>query len=63
MDFKIVQSHYLNNNSSEERAIKGELSFNIFTNKEKDKINFRLVLNKDNNQDQTENWEVTTRKK
>ncbi len=62
-DFKIVQSHYLNNNSSEERAIKGELSFNIFTNKEKDKINFRLVLNKDNNQNQTENWEVTTRKK
>lgn len=62
-DFKIVQSHYLNNNSSEERVIKGELSFNIFTNKEKDKINFRLVLNKDNNQNQTENWEVTTRKK
>lgn len=62
-DFKIVQNHYLNNNSSEERIIKGELSFNIFTNKEKDKINFRLVLNKDNNRNQTENWEVTTRKK
>ncbi|SUX46556.1 hypothetical protein [Chryseobacterium indoltheticum] len=62
-DFKIVQSHYLNNTVSEELITKGKLSFNIFTNKEKGKINFRLVLNKDNNQNQAENWEITTRKK
>jgi hypothetical protein len=62
-DFKIVQSHYLNNTSSKEYVIKELLSFNIFTNKEKDKINFRLALSKDENSNQTENWEITTRKK
>ena len=36
---------------------------NAFVLKEKGKINFRLVLNKDNNQNQAENWEITTRKK
>lgn len=62
-DFKMVQNHYLTDDLSEEYIKKGFLSFKLFTDKGKGKVHFRLVLDKNTNSNQTENWEITTRKK
>jgi len=62
-DFKMVQNHYLTDDLSEEYIKKGFLSFKLFTDKGKGKVYFRLVLDKNTNSNQTENWEITTRKK
>lgn len=62
-DFKMVQNHYLTDDLSEEYIKKGFLSFKIFTDKDKGKVHFRLVLDKNNNSNQTKNWDITTRKK
>jgi hypothetical protein len=53
---------YLKTHEPSEQAMELEgFSFNLFTNREKGKTVFRLVLDQNRNPDQTENWEITTR--
>ncbi|GEN78110.1 hypothetical protein CHA01nite_38500 [Chryseobacterium hagamense] len=58
-----IASYYRNNALSESYTTIGTLGFNLFTNKEKRKISFRLVVSKETNPNQTENWKITTRAK
>lgn len=62
-DITIVQKYYLTHQPSDSYTDIGNLSFNIFTNKKKGEINFRLVITKENNPNQNENWDIVTRKK
>lgn len=62
-DLSIIQNYYLAHKISEEEIQVGNLSFNIFSNKNKGELNFRLVITKESNPKQNENWEITTRAK
>lgn len=62
-DIAIVQKYYLTHQPSDSYTDIGNLSFNIFTNKKKGEINFRLVITKENNLNQNENWDIVTRRK
>lgn len=61
-ELSMIQTYYLTHQPSDDYAEIGNLSFRIFTEKKKNEINFRLVLTKENNPNQNENWEIVTRK-
>ncbi|RXM50020.1 hypothetical protein BOQ64_21135 [Chryseobacterium sp. CH25] len=60
-DLSIIQNYYFTHKISEDEAKIGNLSFYIFSNKNKGVLNFRLVMTKESNPKQNENWEITTR--
>ncbi|REC61216.1 hypothetical protein DRF65_17180 [Chryseobacterium pennae] len=62
-DLSVIQNYYLNHKMSEDNINVGNLSFNIFSNKNKGELNFRLVMTKESNPNQNENWEIVTRTK
>lgn len=56
-----IQSYYANTDQSEEAIELDGFTFRLFTNQEKGKTTFRLIIDQMKNPDQTENWEITTR--
>ena len=56
-----IQSYYADTDQSEEAIELDGFTFRLFTNQEKGKTTFRLILDQTKNPDQTENWEITTR--
>ncbi|WP_343681276.1 hypothetical protein [Chryseobacterium arthrosphaerae] len=60
-EIAVVHNHYLTHQPSGSYTDVGNLSFNIFTDKKKGEINFRLVITKENNPKQNENWDIVTR--
>lgn len=62
-DLSIIQNYYLMHKRSEDEINVGNLSFNIFSNKNKGELNFRLVVTKEINPKQDENWGIVTRAK
>lgn len=60
-DMAVIQSYYLAHQPSDRYTGIGNLSFNIFTDKKKGQIGFRLVMTKENNPKQNENWDIVTR--
>ncbi|MDN3694794.1 hypothetical protein QWZ06_22315 [Chryseobacterium tructae] len=62
-DLSVIQNYYLTHKISEDEVKAGNLSFYIFTNKNKGELNFRLVMTKESNPKQNENWEIVTRAK
>ncbi|WP_160138923.1 hypothetical protein [Chryseobacterium sp. c4a] len=62
-DLSVIQNYYLTHKISEDEAKAENLSFYIFTNKDKGKLNFRLVMTKESNPKENENWEIVTRAK
>lgn len=62
-DLSVIQNYYMAHKISDNEVNVGNLSFNIFSNKNKDELNFRLVITKESNPKQNENWEIATRAK
>ncbi|HCM33986.1 hypothetical protein [Chryseobacterium sp.] len=62
-DLSVIQNYYLTHQPSEESVTVGNLSFYIFTHKNKGEVSFRLVMTENNNPKQEENWDIVTRKK
>lgn len=60
-EFTLIRNYLLTNELSDEFVELEDFSFNLFTNHEKGKTYFRLVLDQTKNPNQTENWEITTR--
>jgi hypothetical protein len=56
-----IQSYYAHTDQSEEAIELDGFTFRLFTNYEKGKTTFALILEQVKNPDQTENWEITTR--
>jgi hypothetical protein len=56
-----IQSYYADTDQSEEAIELDGFTFRLFTNQEKGKTTFRLILDQTKNPDQTENWEITAR--
>lgn len=62
-DLSAIQNYYLTHKISEDEVNVGNLSFYIFSNKNKGELNFRLVMTKESNPKENENWEIVTRAK
>lgn len=62
-DLSAIQNYYLTHKISEDEVKVGNLSFYIFSNKNKGELNFRLVMTKESNPKENENWEIVTRAK
>jgi hypothetical protein len=60
-EIEAIQSYLSNTDLSEEAIELDGFTFRLFTNQEKGKTTFRLILDQMKNPDQTENWEITTR--
>lgn len=60
-EFTLIRNYLLTNQLSDEFIELDGFSFNLFTNREKGKTTFRLIIDQTKNPDQTENWEITTR--
>lgn len=62
-DLSVIRNYYMTHKKSEDEINVGNLSFNIFSNKNKGELNFRLVTTKESNPKQNENWGIVTRAK
>lgn len=60
-EIEAIQSYLVGNNLSEKAIELDGFMFRLFTNHEKGKTTFRLIIDQMKNPDQTENWEITTR--
>ncbi len=61
-EFEAIQKYCLENGAPEEMTEAGNVSFIFQTNQEKGKVTFRLIIEEQKNPNQSENWEITTRK-
>lgn len=62
-ELEIIQQYCLEHELTNEYTELDNLSFNLYTEQEKGKTIFRLIINQKKNPEQTENWEITTRLK
>lgn len=56
-----IQNYLADNDLTEEAIELDGFLFRLFTNREKGKTTFRLIIDQTKNPNQTENWEITTR--
>lgn len=61
-EFEAIQNYCLENEAPEEMTEVGNISFIFQTKQEKGKVTFRLIIEELKNPDQSENWEITTRR-
>lgn len=61
-EIESIQNYLANSDLSEEAIELEGFTFRLFTNREKGKTTFRLILDQTKNPNQTENWEITTRR-
>lgn len=61
-EFEAIQKYCLENEVPEDMTEIGNLFFFFQTNQEKGKVTFRLIIEQNKNPNQSENWEITTRR-
>lgn len=61
-ELEAIQKYCLENEAPEKMTEAGNVSFLFQTNQEKGKVTFRLIIEQEKNPNQSENWEITTRR-